>query len=160
FASATWSTQVIDDNVGGVTDSNYYSEAILTNNQLAHWDSNGDNKLWLRADATIRGQHRVVVASIGRQSNVVSLPQAVVTSGGVFTSNNGNKVIIEAKDPNSGLSGSVDLRCGTSTTAASFNNNTCDGWDPKQGQLDPPSVVTTGYVDPSRTYQTLSNGVL
>jgi Tfp pilus assembly protein PilX len=161
FASPTWSVQVIDDDAPAVADTNYYSDTILTNNQLAHWDSNGDNKLWIRADATIRGQHRILVASIGRQTNIVSLPQAVVTSGGMFTGNNGNKVIIEAKDPSSGLSGSVDLRCGTSGTQPAFNNNdTCAGWDPNQGQLDPPSVVTTGYMDPSNNYQTLSNGVL
>lgn len=156
FGSATWSVQVIDDNVTGVADANYYKDAILTNTGLAHWDSNSDNKLWLRADATILGQHRIAVASIGRQQNVVSLPQAVVTSGGVWTSNNGNKVIIEAKDPNSGLSGSVDLRC----SGTPQYQSTCAGWDPTKGQLDPPSVVQTSYTDPTAGYQTLTNGVI
>jgi Tfp pilus assembly protein PilX len=159
YASATWSVQLIDNDVTGVADSSYYSDAILTNNQLAHWDFNGDNKLWIRADATISGQHRIVVASIGRQTTVVTLPQSVVTSGGLSTSNNGNKVIIEAKDPTSGLSGSVDLRCGTANLTPS-NNDPCAGWDPGKGQLDPPSVLQTAYADPTTPYQTLSSGTL
>jgi Tfp pilus assembly protein PilX len=156
FASPTWSVQVVDDDATGVADTSYYSDSILTNGGLAHWDSNGDNKLWVRADATIQGQHRILVASVGRQSNVVSLPQAVVTSGGLTTSNNGNKVIIEAKDSNSGLSGSVDLRC----NGAPGFSGTCAGWDPGKGQLDPSSVVQTNYVDPTNSFQTLTDGVL
>lgn len=156
FGSPTWSVQVVDDNVTGVADPNFYTDSILSNGNLSHWDSNSDNKLWIRADATIGGRHRVLAASIGRQQDVISLPEAVVTSGGVSTSNNGNKVIIEAKDPNSGLTGSVDLRCnGTPTYGSS-----CAGWDPSKGQLDPPTAAQTSYSDPSNNFQTLSNGVL
>jgi Tfp pilus assembly protein PilX len=156
FASATWSVQVVDDNVTGVSDPNFYSDSILTNGSLARWDSNTDNKLWIRADATIGGQHRILVASIGRQQNVVVLPQAVLTSGGVSTSNNGNKVIIEAKDPDSGLSGSVDLRCNGTPSYG----DPCAGWDPGKGQLDPPSASQTNYTDPTAGFQALTDGVI
>lgn len=161
FASPTWSVQVIDDDVTGVADSSYYSDSILSNGGLAHWDSNSDNRLWIRADATIGGQHRTIVASIGRQTNVVSLPQAVITSGGISTSNNGKKVIIEATDSSgSGLTGDVNVRCDSPATPGFSQNNNCDGWDPKQGQLDPASAYQIGYQDPSNNFQTLSNGVL
>jgi Tfp pilus assembly protein PilX len=161
FASPTWSVQVIDDNVPGVADQSYYSDAILSNPNLLHYDSGNppDNQLWIRADATIRGQHRIVVASIGRQTDVITLPQSVVTSGGISTSNNGNKVIIEAKDSSgSGLTGSVNVRC--DGTPGFSNSNNCVGWDPKQGQLDPASAYQTDYQDPSNNLQALSNGVL
>ena len=157
YASPTWSVQVIDDDVTGVADGNYYSDAILTNGGLAHYDSNADNKLWVRASATVAGQTRTVVALATRQSFVVDLPQNVITSGGVQTSNNGNKILIEAKDPNSGLTGTVDVRCGNSNTTPSWRDS-CAGWDPKHGQLDPAGAYQAGYTDPISPYQTLSDG--
>ena len=160
FASPTWSVQVIDDDLTGVADSSYYSDSILTSGSLSHWDSNADNKLWVRASATIRGRTRTLVAQVSRQSEVVWLPQNVMTSGGALTSNNGNKILIEANDSSSsGLTGSVDLRCGTSSTQPVWGNS-CAGWDPKHGQLDPASAFQAGYTDPITNYQTLTNGVI
>jgi Tfp pilus assembly protein PilX len=157
YTSPAWSVQLVDDNVSAVADANYYSDSILTNAGLAHYDANGDNRLWLRASATIAGQTRTVVSLVTRQSFVVDLPQNVITSGGVTTSNNGNKVIIEAKDPVSGLSGTVDVRCNPSGGSPSYRDP-CAGWDPKHGQLDPANNYTLNYVDPIVSYQTLSNG--
>jgi Tfp pilus assembly protein PilX len=153
----TWSVQVIDDDATGVADGDYYTDSILTSSRLAHYDSNGDNKLWLRASATIAGQTRTVVALTTRQTFVVDLPQNVLTSGGVQTSNNGNKIIIEAKDPNSGLAGTVDVRCDSSTGAPSWRDP-CAGWDPIHGQLDPAGAYQLNYVDPILPFQSLSNG--
>src|SRR5579859_2820663 len=96
---------------------------------------------------------------ISRQSFVVDLPQNVITSGGVTTSNNGNKIIIEAKDSTSGLSGTVAVRCTPSGGSPSYGDP-CAGWDPKHGQLDPANNYTLGYVDSSTSYQTLSSGEL
>jgi Tfp pilus assembly protein PilX len=157
YASPTWSVQVIDDNVSGVADSNYYADAILTNGGLEHYDSNGDNKLWLRASATVAGQTRTVVAMASRQSFVVDLPQNVLTAGGITTSNNGSKIIIEAKDPTSGLTGTVDVRCTNSYSGPKWRDP-CAGWDPTHGQLDPSGAYQLGYTDPTTPYQTLSDG--
>lgn len=157
YKSPTWSVQVIDDDVTGVADTNYYSDSILSNAGLRHYDFNGDNKLWIRASATVSGRTRTVVSLVTRQSFVVDLPQNVITSGGVQTSNNGNKIIIEAKDPSSGLSGTVDVRCTPSGGAPSYRDS-CAGWDPKHGQLDPAGAYQLGYSDPILPFQTLSNG--
>ncbi|MFL5824014.1 MAG: hypothetical protein ACJ764_11285 [Solirubrobacteraceae bacterium] len=157
YKTPTWSVQLVDDNVSGVSDGNYYADSILTNAGLAHYDANGDNKLWIRASSTIAGQTRTVVALVTRQSFVVDLPQNVLTSGGVTTANNGNKIIIEAKDAGSGLSGTVDVRC-TPDGGAPDWRDPCAGWDPKHGQLDPASNYQLSYVDPIQSYQTLSNG--
>ena len=163
YKSPTWSVQLVDDDVSGVADTSYYSDSILTNAGLAHYDKAGntdgtqDNKLWIRASATVAGNTRTVVALVTRQSFVVDLPQNVLTSGGITTSNNGNKVIIEAKDSTSGLSGTVDVRCNPSGGAPSYRDP-CAGWDPKHGQLDPASAYQLGYVDPIVPYQTLSDG--
>jgi hypothetical protein len=119
------------------------------------YDRNGDGRLWVRAQATIWGQKKIVVAQVVRTQQVVTLPQSLVTSGGIYTSNNGNKVIIEAKDPNSGLTGSINLRCSATTPAY---NTTCAGWDPKQGQLDPASAWQAG--NPTGSFSTLSQATL
>jgi Tfp pilus assembly protein PilX len=157
YASPTWSVQVIDNDATGVADGDYYSDSILTSSRLAHYDSNGDNKLWLRASATIGGQTRTVVALTSRQTFVVDLPQNVLTSGGVTTGNNGNKIIIEAKDSNSGLTGTVDVRCNSSTGAPAWRDP-CAGWDPTHGQLDPAGAYQLNYVDPIMPFQSLSDG--
>jgi hypothetical protein len=157
YASPTWSVQVIDDDLAGVTDGNYYADSILTNSALAHYDSNGDNKLWIRASATVGGQTRTVVAMATRQTFVVDLPQNVLTAGGVTTENNGNKIIIEAKDPSSGLTGSVDVRC-NAVGGTPVWRDPCAGWDPTHGQLDPAGAYQLNYVDPIMPYQTLSAG--
>ncbi|HEY1522512.1 MAG TPA: hypothetical protein VGF70_05815 [Solirubrobacteraceae bacterium] len=165
YKSPTWSVQLIDDNVSGVADGNYYADSILTNAGLAHYDKGGasggtaDNKLWIRASATIAGQTRTVVSLVSRQSFVVDLPQNVITSGGVITNNNGNKIIIEAKDSTSGLSGTVAVRCNPAgTPPAPVYRDPCAGWDPKHGQLDPASNYTLAYADPTTSGQTLSTG--
>jgi Tfp pilus assembly protein PilX len=159
FGSPTWSVQVVDDDVTGVADANYYNDSILTSSQLAHYDFNGDNKVWVRASATIQGVTRTVVALVVRQPYTVWLPQNVLTSGGVQTSNNGNKIIIEAKDSSSGLTGTVDLRCGSSTTTPSYGSY-CAGWDSKHGQLDPPNSYQAAYTDPITPNQTVTDGTL
>jgi type II secretory pathway pseudopilin PulG len=139
YANPTWSVQVLDDTNGGS-----YSDSMV--GVAPAWDSNQNNNLWIRASATVNGQKRTVAAEITRQITVIPLPHNVITAGGVFTSNDGNKVIIESKDPNSGLSGPVALRC---TTAVASYQSSCAGWDPNKGQLDPSGNFQTGYIDPN-----------
>lgn len=146
----TWSVQVIDDTGG----PSYYADSLA--GTAPAYDSNGDNKLWIRADVTIGAQRRIVVAQVVRQSSVIALPSNVITSGGVTTSNNGNKVIIEAKDPSSGLTGSVDVRC-TPTASPPSNSDGCTGWESGKGQLDPSGSYQTGYSDPSGSYSAISS---
>lgn len=161
YASPTWSVQVVDDNVSGVADSNYYSDSILTNAGLAHYDKNGDNQMWVRASATVGKQTRTVVGLVTRQSYVVDLPQNVLTTGGVQTGNNGNKIIIEAKDSSSGLTGTVDVRCNPTTQdGLPARGDTCAGWDPTKGQLDPSGAYQLNYSDPITPFQAVSNGTI
>jgi Tfp pilus assembly protein PilX len=153
YGSPTWSVKVIDDTSG----PSYYSDTLAAN--PTSYDLNNDNRLWLRATATVWGQTEIVVTQVVRQTEVVTIPQATITSGGVSTENNGNKIIIEAKDPNSGLTGPVDLRCNMSGSSPD-NSDPCAGWVSKKGQLDPSGAYTTGYVDPGGGYSTLSPATL
>ena len=164
FANPQWQIQVFDNKWNPNTD--YYSDSLSAGGAIAapNYDSNGDNKLWVRAQTTIAGQTRVVVAEVVRQPQTVYLPRNVVTAGGMYTSNNGHKVIVNAYDcaaantctpganaPNSGSSGTVALRC---QTAQASYGSLCAGWDPNQGQLSPPAFQA-GYTDPTPGYQTL-----
>lgn len=153
YGSPQWSVMVIDDSTG----ASYYSDSLATN--PTRYDANNDNRLWLRATATVWGQKKIVVTQVTRQTEVVTVPQATITSGGVSTENNGNKIIIEATDPNSGLTGPVDLRCNMSGSSPN-NGDSCAGWVSGKGQLAPSGAYQTGYVDPSGGYATLSQSAL
>jgi Tfp pilus assembly protein PilX len=151
FSRSTWKTQIVDDT--SPLGAAYYDDTLA--GTAPSYDSNGDNVLWVRSQATINGQTRAVVAQMTRQVQTVALPHNVVTAGSVYTSNNGNKVIIQSQDPSSGQSGPVALRCGDQNTQPSYQSG-CAGWDPNQGQLNPASNYQTGYVDPNGGYSTLS----
>jgi hypothetical protein len=160
FKNPTWQIQVFDDVPQPNTAyTDYYSDALSAGGsmQAPNYDANKDDKLWLRAQVTIAGQTRVVAAEVVRDPQVVSLPRNAVTAGGMYTSNNGNKIIINAQDsvPGSQLTGEVALRCGTSSppTPVSYGS-LCAGWDASKGQLSPPTY-NTGYTDATPGGQTL-----
>jgi hypothetical protein len=92
-----------------------------------------------------------------RTDSVVTVPDNTVTAGAVFTENLGNKVAIEAHDQSSGLTGNVEVRCGTPTTQPVQGQGNCLGWSQDKGQLDPSTAYGAGYVDPNGGYQTLTN---
>jgi Tfp pilus assembly protein PilX len=147
--NVTWNLQVLDDpTIGGTDYSQFYSDSLV--GTAANYDQNGDNKLWVRASATINGQTRTVVAQVTRQMQALNLPRNVITAGDVYTSNNGNKVIIDSTDSTSGLSGPVALRCTPQlgpggTPLPPTEGAYCTGWDQGQGQLSPQGNYLTGY---------------
>jgi Tfp pilus assembly protein PilX len=152
-ATPQWSVQVVDDTGG----PSYYADSIAQTAQA--WDANADNAIWLRAQATVGGRKAIVVAQVLRQKQAVNLPNNAITAGGVYTSNNGNKVIIEGKDPVSGLTGLVATRCGSGSSTPVYGDP-CLGWDPSKGQLDPPADYQGGYVDPNGGYTALPASTL
>jgi Tfp pilus assembly protein PilX len=155
FNNPTWSVKILDNS--SPETSNYYVDTGTSS--VPSYDANADNKLWIRAQANISGQQRIVVAEMVRQSATVSLPHNTITAGGTYTSNQGNKVIIESKDPFSTLSGPIAIRCGTSSYTPTYGD-ACAGWDPGKGQLDPSSNFQAGYTDPGGGYSILSSAVL
>jgi Tfp pilus assembly protein PilX len=157
FANPQWTSQIVDDSGGESAD--YYSDAAAS--AAPSYDANGDGKVWIRAQTVIQGQKRVVVAEMVRQNTIVPLPHNTLTSGGAFTSNRGNKVIVETTDaaPGSSLTGSINVRCGSSAYSPSYGDP-CEGWDPGKGQLDPASNYQGGYVDPGGGYSAVSQATL
>lgn len=157
YSDPQWTLRIIDDSGGASAD--YYNDSAAA--AAPSYDANGNGKVWIRAQTIIQGQKRIVVAAMVRQTTIVQLPRNTITSGGTFTSNRGNKVIIETMDaaPGSSLTGSVNVRCGDSTTVPDYGD-TCQGWDPRQGQLNPASNYQGGYVDPNGGYAAVSQADL
>ena len=157
YANPQWTTRIIDDSGGASAD--YYDDQAAST--APSYDANRNGKVWVRAQTVIQGQKRIVVAQMVRQATVVQLPRNTITSGGAFTSNRGNKVIIQTTDaaPGSSLTGSVNVRCGDSTSTPDYGDP-CEGWDPRQGQLDPASSYQGGYVDPNGGYSAVSQADL
>lgn len=153
YASAQWSMRIVDDSGGASAD--FYNDAAAAT--APSYDANRNGKLWIRAESVIAGQRRIVVAAMTRQTTIVQLPRNTITAGGAFTSNRGNKVIIQNTDaaPGSSLTGSVNVRCGSSSYTPSYGD-LCEGWDPRKGQLDPESSYQGGYVDPDGGYAAVS----
>jgi len=157
YRNPAWTTRIVDDSGGQST--SYYSDAASA--AAPSYDANRNGKVWVRAQTIIQGQKRIVVALMVRQTTIVQLPRNTITAGGAFTSNRGNKVIIETTDAAAGssLTGSVNVRCGDSDYTPSYGDP-CQGWDPRKGQLDPESNYQGGYVDPNGGYSAVSQSDL
>ena len=93
-----------------------------------NWDANGDLKLWVQAQAIVRGRPRSLVALLKREQFSEAFALNGVTAGSFETSNNANKTIIDA-------SGSqVVVRC-TGTGSA------CTDYDAGKDQVLPATIV-------------------
>jgi hypothetical protein len=91
--AATWSITVRDNGLGG-----YYDDAA-TASQPAY-DASGpggvpDSLVWVRAQATLRGERRTVVSLVRASPVGQNFPRGVLTAGHFHTDNNGNKVLID-----------------------------------------------------------------
>lgn len=155
YTNPQWTIQIIDDSGG--ESPNYYNDAAAST--APSYDANNDGMVWIRAQAIIGGQKRVVVAEMVRRSAVVALPHDVIVAGGTYTSNRGNKIIIESTDATSHISGPVAVRC-TPPSGGPTYQDPCTGWDPTKGQLDPAGNYQGNYVDPNGGYSSLSPNAL
>jgi hypothetical protein len=129
-----WQTSVRDD-----SGSPFYDEAVV--NARPAWDQNGNDRLWVRSEAQVRGKWRTIVALIQIEEVPESFPKSTVIAGRFKTTNKGNKIIVQtnstATSPHP-----VMVRCESSTDEA------CMEYEEGKGQIDPDSAVQTGqYVD-------------
>jgi hypothetical protein len=120
----TWETRVID-NHGAANPatpdalSSFYSDALAA--QLGApgwaagslgWDSNKDGKVWVRAQATIKGRTRKIVALVRQEFQPEDIIQKAIAAGAIDITNNGNKSLIQGGDVTN-----VAVRCSVSDTA-------------------------------------------
>ena len=61
------------------------------------WDSNGNAKVWVRADAHAAEGNRTVVALVKRLDRSETFPRNAITAGWFTVTNNGNKIMVDTK---------------------------------------------------------------
>ncbi|QEC49380.1 hypothetical protein FSW04_18590 [Baekduia soli] len=106
----TWKTNVYDNS--GSLDGYFADSRIGTQ---CGCDANNDGRVWVRAEATVRGHTRVIVSLVQEQTQAESVPHAALITGALTIENNGqhNGPIIQS---NGGI---VAVRCTVPATAGS-----------------------------------------
>ena len=129
----SWTTRV-RDNGGALADAfdttqmdTTQTTGALTCPGPCKWDANGDLKLWVQAQAVVRGRPRNVVALLKREEFAEAFPHNTITAGSFQISNSGNKTVIDARGSQ------VTVRCITGTTCAQF--------DAAKSQVLPATIV-------------------
>jgi hypothetical protein len=136
-----WRTWVRDNapgTVGGQPDT-FWEDSLLTTRP--RYDANGDDLMWVRAEATVRDRTRAMVGLIRIEYRPANFPQYAILAGRFRTTNNGkhSDVIVNA---NGSLG--VQVRCDTSLPPED-KDNTCLSYKPSQGQISPPNAAQDNY---------------
>jgi Tfp pilus assembly protein PilX len=132
----TWSTTVYDDTSGPFYDSAVVEAKNAAGADLtAHWDANGNQRVWVKASTTVRDRIRTLVALVQVQQQVEFLPKRVILAGQFELTPNGNGVYIQT-NPDATSQHPVSLRCTIAAVGcAEFTP------DKKNPQLDPPGAI-------------------
>jgi hypothetical protein len=133
-APIAWHLSVRDNGLGA-----FYDDAATTAQPA--WDQSGpagggpDGIMWLRAQATIRNEARTVVSLIRATPVGHAFPRGVITAGHFHTTNNGNKVIVDA-----GGGPGVLARCSPGPGGPE-RGNACLDYQVEKGQVWPNSYT-------------------
>jgi len=127
---ASWQTTVYDD-----VDGPFYDGAAVEAVTTPHWDMNGNERVWVKAESTVRGRRRTLVALVQVQEHTEFLPKKVIIAGQFELTPNGNGIYIKT-NPDETSDHKVTLRCNISTPGCSEFTP-----DKKNPQLDPPGAI-------------------
>ena len=130
-SDATWSTAVRDD-----YGNDFYDATAV--GARPSYDENRNNRLWLRSEATVKGQRRAVVSIVQLETLVEAFPRRTVLAGKFRTTNNGQKTMVEtgstASSPHF-----VTVRCAPAGSGClDYRTNSTPA------QINPPGSVSTG----------------
>jgi len=140
---ATWKTTVYDDRGPTAGSASPFYDASVIEAKGAtgldltpHWDANANKRVWVKAETTVRGRNRTLVALIQVQENVEFLPKRVILAGQFKLTPNGNHTYV-LTNPDATSQHPVTLRC-------QLNGSGCADFTPdkKNPQLDPPGAIT------------------
>lgn len=133
---STWKTTVYDDTSGKFYDSAVIEAKSGGVDLTPHWDANANQVVWVKAETTVRGRNRTLVALVQVQQQTEFLPKRVILAGQFELTPNGNGVYIKT-NPDATSQHPVTLRC-------QLNNPSCAEFTPdkKNPQLDPPGAIT------------------
>jgi hypothetical protein len=128
-SAAAWSITIRDNGTGA-----YYDDTA-TASQPA-WDASGpngvpDDTVWMRAEATLKGQRRTLVTLVRANPIAQTFPRGVITAGHFHTTNNGNKVIVDT-----GSGPGILARCAPASGGPS-RGDTCLDYPVDKGQVWP-----------------------
>lgn len=107
LAGATWTTSV--RNNGDSPSENFYTET--PNPPQPGYDApstafpTGDGKVWVRAQAKVKGRTRTLVALVRGETQEEDIPHAALIANSLDITNNGNKELIRAGN------GPVAVKC-------------------------------------------------
>jgi Tfp pilus assembly protein PilX len=123
--NATWTTTVRDNATGA-----FYDESVQS---AATRDANGDNQVWVKASATVRGRTRTLVALVKVEDRHIEFPRYSLVAGHFSTRNNGKHTIV-----NTAGSLGIAVRCNQPARSAN-----CLDYDPsvKKQQVEPENIV-------------------
>ena len=143
--SSGWTVQVRDD-ADGVA-GQYYDDATVLARPT--WDQNGNGEMWVRAEGTLDGKKRTVVARVRVERKPLQFPDGPFVAGSFATGNSGNKTIVTTGGKN-GI-----VRCDNGTDSPSYKDNGCMGYD--TGQVSPVGTVLS---DPDMAMNLIPPGML
>lgn len=113
--STAWRTEVRDNATSvpatcpsTASPSMFYSDTS-TQGQPAY-DCNADGRLWVRAEAVVRGRARALVALVQAEGETQQLPRSALLAGRLEIGNNGNKVLVDAQADTT-LNAEILVRC-------------------------------------------------
>ena len=138
--TATWKTWVRDDATPAPANAavDFWQDVNLSNTSWSRYDRAGgpggtpNKHVWVRAEATVRGRTRALIAYVRIEDKPINFPQYSVLAGFVKGQNNGNKTLVTSTGSPLGLG----VRCNLPPQSAS-----CIDLSPTKGpQLVPPSA--------------------
>ncbi len=138
----TWNLSVRDNGLGA-----FYDDAA-TASQPA-WDAGGPNGsgpdgiMWLRAQASVKGERRTIVSLVRATPIGMTFPRGVITAGHMHTTNTGNKVLIDTTG-GPGVLG----RCSTGAAGPS-RGDACLDYEVTKGQVWPNSWTANPNLPPA-----------
>ena len=90
----TWTTMVRDN---GTDSTRSFYEDSLTQSAPGY-DEDGDGRLWVRAQASVGGRKRTLVALVRVEEVTEPFPRAAVVAGRLTFSNEGNKILLDGRE--------------------------------------------------------------
>ena len=142
-AGVTWTTRVRDNwgnqtcQEGGGSNCSYFYDPSSAGSQpyptcssgCYSWDANGDNMVWIVAQATVRGKKHTLVELVRTDKHPIGIPNSVLIAGYVGFQNKHTTVTANGS--------AVDVRCASSSDPSCIES----------AHIEPSGSIVSGYPD-------------
>ena len=137
-SNTSWRTDVLDDADASGTPVRFWNDSYLGDANWPRYDADNNRHVWVRSQATVRGNTRSIVAWVKIEDRIVSFPRYAVLSGylrGDNAGGHGGRPLV-----NSAGSLGIAVRCNQAPQSG------CIDLDPVKGpQLQPPANFQLSY---------------